>query len=154
MKTGPEFYPNNAPRGSALWRKRARVQGPLRGCLAILCALASLAAYAADLEGKWTTGSGYVFTFERLGGTFTGSVLETSTGRRFALADIEVDGTDVSFFVVHDAEWDEEVLQNGGKPFRNSARGILGDDELRIHGAREGSNERPYDAVLERLPED
>ena len=52
---------------------------------------------------------------------------EAATGREFKLADIVVDGERVSFFVVHDAAWDEEVKANGGRAFRNTASGTLTD---------------------------
>ena len=108
-------------------------------------------ALAADLEGEWTTNGNYVFRFERRAGALVGSVVQPSTGRVFALADIVVDGAKVSFFVVHDAAWDEEVQQNGGKAFRNTAEGTFTDTELSVHGAREGTNERAYQTVMKRV---
>jgi hypothetical protein len=119
-----------------------------------LLALAPLtAAVAADLAGKWTTDGRYVFSFERVGDAWTGIVTEAASGREFKLADIVViDGERVSFFVVHDAEWDDEVKANGGRGFRNTAAGTLTDDLLTISGAREHSGERAYKAELKRVP--
>ena len=118
---------------------------------ALLAALPAL-AFAADLAGKWTTDGRYVFTFARVGSAWTGSVVEAATGREFKLADIVVDGERVSFFVVHDAAWDEEVKANGGNAFRNTANGTLTDTTLTISGARERTGERAYTAELERVP--
>jgi len=109
-------------------------------------------ASAADLAGKWTTDGRYVFSFQRAGDAWTGVVLETSSGREFKLAEINTDGERVSFFVVHDAAWDEEVTANGGRAFRNTAVGTLTDSALTISGAREHSGERAYTAELKRVP--
>jgi len=109
-------------------------------------------ASAADLAGKWTTDGRYVFSFQRAGDAWTGVVLETSSGREFTLAEINTDGERVSFFVVHDAAWDEEVTANGGRAFRNTAVGTLTDSALTISGAREHSGERAYTAELKRVP--
>jgi hypothetical protein len=126
----------------------------LRIVLAALLAAAPLAgALAADLAGKWTTDGRYVFSFERAGNEWTGVVVEASSGREFKLADIAVvDGERVSFFVVHDAAWDEEVKANGGRAFRNTAAGTLTDSTLTISGAREHTGERAYRAELKRVP--
>ncbi len=111
------------------------------------------AAVAADLAGKWTTDGRYVFSFERVGDAWTGVVTETGSDREFKLADIVViDGERVSFFVVHDAAWDEEVKANGGRAFRNTAAGTLTDTLLTISGARERTGERAYRAELKRVP--
>src|SRR5688572_27125421 len=125
----------------------------LRIVLAALLAAAPLAgALAADLAGKWTTDGRYVFSFERAGNEWTGVVVEASSGREFKLADIAVaDGERVSFFVVHDAAWDEEVKANGGRAFRNTAAGTLTDSTLTISGARERTGERAYRAELKRV---
>jgi hypothetical protein len=119
-----------------------------------LVALAPLAtAVAADLAGKWTTDGRYVFSFARAGDAWTGVVVEVSSGREFKLADIVViDGERVSFFVVHDAAWDEEVKANGGRAFRNTAAGTLTDATLTISGARESTGERAYRAEMKRVP--
>ena len=119
-----------------------------------LAALVPIAtAVAAELAGKWTTDGRYVFSFERAGGQWTGVVTEVSSGRAFKLADIVVvDGERVSFFVVHDAEWDEEVKANGGRAFRNTAMGTLTDTTLTISGARETTGERAYRAEMKRVP--
>ena len=117
----------------------------------LLSALSVTVAVAADLTGKWTTDGRYVFTFTRAGNAWTGSVVEAATGREFKLADIVVDGERVSFFVVHDAAWDEEVKANGGSAFRNTASGTLTDTTLTISGARERTGERAYRAELKRV---
>jgi ABC-type sugar transport system substrate-binding protein len=117
---------------------------------ALLAALPLAVAVAADLAGKWTTDGRYVFTFTRAGDAWTGKVAEAATGREFKLAEIVVDGDKVSFFVVHDAAWDEEVQANGGRAFRNTASGTLTDTTLTISGARERTGERAYTATLKR----
>ena len=127
----------------------------LRAMLVVgLLAFAPLtAAVAADLAGKWTTDGRYVFSFGRANGEWTGVVVEASSGKEFKLADIVViDGERVSFFVVHDAAWDEEVKANGGRAFRNTAVGTLTDSLLTISGAREHSGERAYTTELKRVP--
>lgn len=116
----------------------------------LLSAIATTSVFAADLAGKWTTDGRYVFTFARVGETWTGTVVEAATKREFKLADIVVDGDRVSFFVVHDATWDEEVQANGGQAFRNTAAGTLTDSTLTISGAREHTGERAYRAELRR----
>ena len=118
-----------------------------------LSALLPLGALAADLAGKWTTDGRYVFSFQRAGTQWTGVVTEASSGREFKLADIVViDGERVSFFVVHDAAWDEEVTANGGRAFRNTAAGTLTDTTLTLSGAREQTGERAYKTELKRVP--
>src|SRR5262245_429505 len=117
---------------------------------AALLAVLPLVAIAADLSGQWTTDGRYVFTFTRAGGAWTGTVAEAATGREFKLADIVVDGDRVSFFVVHDAAWDEEVQANGGRAFRNTASGTLTDTTLTISGARERTRARAYRATPNR----
>lgn len=123
----------------------------LTAAAVLLSALPLALAVAADLTGKWTTDGRYVFTFTRAGNAWTGSVREAATGREFKLADIVVDGERVSFFVVHDAAWDEEVEANGGRAFRNTATGTLTDTALSISGAREGTGERAYKAEMKRV---
>jgi hypothetical protein len=118
-----------------------------------LTALLPFGAFAADLAGKWTTDGRYVFSFQRTGDQWTGVVREASSGKEFKLADIVViDGERVSFFVVHDAAWDEEVAANGGRAFRNTAVGTLTDTTLTLSGAREETGERAYKTELKRVP--
>jgi hypothetical protein len=118
-----------------------------------LAALSPLGASAADLAGKWTSDGRYVFSFQRAGDRWTGAVKEASSGKEFKLADIVVtDGERVSFFVVHDAAWDEEVAANGGRAFRNTAAGTLTDATLTLSGAREQTGERAYQTELKRVP--
>jgi hypothetical protein len=108
---------------------------------------------AENLPGEYTAGGAYVFRFERSGEGYSGSVLEWSSGREFRIEDIKLENDRISFFVVHDALWDEEVRANGGKAFRNSAAGTLSSDKLHIRGDREDKKlkRRPYDIVLQRL---
>jgi hypothetical protein len=120
--------------------------------LALLATAFFTNAVAADLAGKWTTDGRYVFSFERVGEGWAGVVVEASSGREFKLADIVVDGERVSFFVVHDAAWDEEVKANGGRAFRNTATGTLTESLLTISGAREHTGERSYRTELKRAP--
>ena len=79
-------------------------------------------ARAAELSGDYTGGGGYVFRFEQSAQGYTGRVVEWSTGRAFRIDDIRIEAERVSFFVVHDAHWDEEVRANGGKAFRMPVR--------------------------------
>jgi hypothetical protein len=126
------------------------IKAVFSGALLAIVLLSSAAA--ADLGGKWTTDGRYVFSFARVGDAWTGVVTETGSSREFKLADIVViDGERVSFFVVHDAAWDEEVKANGGRAFRNTATGTLTDSSLTISGAREGTGERAYRAELKRV---
>jgi hypothetical protein len=112
-----------------------------------------MTAAAADLAGRWTSDGRYVFSFARAGDAWTGVVVEQATGREFKLADIVVtDGERVSFFVVHDAAWDDEVKANGGRAFRNTAVGTVTDTTLTISGAREHTGERAYRAEMKRVP--
>ena len=128
-----------------------KIKAILSGALLAVVLLSSAAA--ADLGGKWTTDGRYVFSFARVGDAWTGVVTEAGSSREFKLADIVViDGERVSFFVVHDAAWDEEVKANGGRAFRNTAVGTLTDSSLTISGAREGTGERAYRAELKRVP--
>jgi hypothetical protein len=111
-------------------------------------------ASAADLAGDYKSGGAYVFRFERGAEGYVGRVVDWSTGRAFRLEEIKLEADRVSFFVVHEDYWDEEVRANGGKPFRNSAVGTLTDDALHISGDREDRKmkRRPYDVVLRRVP--
>lgn len=125
----------------------------IRFAAALLAVAPLTTALAADLAGKWTSDGRYVFSFERKGDAWTGVVREASSGREFKLADIVVvDGERVSFFVVHDAAWDDEVKANGGRAFRNTAAGTLTESTLTISGAREQTGERAYRAELKRVP--
>ena len=119
---------------------------------AALAILPGALALAADLAGQWTTDGRYVFSFDRAGGAWVGTVREAATGREFKLADIVLDGERISFFVVHDAAWDEEVKANGGRAFRNTASGTLTETTLTVSGAREHTGERAYRAEMKRVP--
>jgi hypothetical protein len=109
---------------------------------------------AAELEGAFTSsGGGYVFVFTHDPDAYRGVVVDWSTGRRYAIEDVTADRDDVAFFVVHEALWDEEVRQNGGRRFRNWAEGTLTGDTLSIHGDREDERvgRRPYEVTLHRV---
>lgn len=128
-----------------------RVRLPTVVIAALLAVLPFGRAGAADLAGSWTSDGRYVFSFARGEGEWKGVVVEAATGREFKLDEIVVDGDRVSFFVVHDAAWDEEVKANGGRAFRNTAAGTLTDSTLAISGAREGTGERAYSVDLKRV---
>jgi hypothetical protein len=122
--------------------------------LALLGLMSAHVAGAAGLEGAFTSDNGgYVFQFTRGRDAFAGSVVDWSTGRRYRIEDITVDGDEVAFFVVHEAIWDEEVQQNAGRRFRNWAKGRLDGDTLSLHGDREDQSvgARPYDVTMHRL---
>jgi hypothetical protein len=126
------------------------IKAVFSGALLAIVLLSSAAA--ADLGGKWTTDGRYVFSFTRVGDAWTGVVTEAGSSREFKLTDIVVIDERISFFVVHDAAWDEEVKANSGRAFRNTATGTLTDTSLTISGAREGTGERAYRAELKRVP--
>jgi hypothetical protein len=108
-------------------------------------------ACAADLEGRWSTGRKAVFILHQDNGKLTGWIDSGPGERSYTIVDGTVQGDDVSFFVLHDDKDDPEVIENGGKPFRNTAKGTIRGDELTISGAREGSGQRPYKLVLTRI---
>ena len=119
-------------------------------CGLLFCCLVS----AADLNGRWSTGRTNVFTFQLQGDHFSG-VIEGRPGERsYKIVDGTLHGNAISFFVLHDAKDDPEVIENGGKPFRNTAAGTLTGDEITISGAREGTGQRPYKLVLKRVAGD
>jgi opacity protein-like surface antigen len=117
--------------------------------LAIVASLVAATAQAADLTGDWSANGKSVFTFHQHGSQFTGQVLYD--GKVYKIADGKIDGDAFSFFVVHDADWDPEVKDNGGKAFRNTAKGTVSGDDMTFSGSREGSNERAYSLTLHRL---
>jgi hypothetical protein len=125
----------------------------------ILSSVAAILAFSgsaacADLDGGFSAGPPYVFEFAHRGNAYTGKVVDWSNGKTYRIEDITVDGDAVSFFVVHEALWDEEVQQNGGRAFRNWAKGELSADTLHIRGDRENAAlpARPFDAAMQRLP--
>ena len=118
-----------------------RLAGALLGL-----ALTTATAHAADLTGKWASGpdSKYVFTFDRQGDQFTGKITG-SDGHAFKIVDGTIDGDAISFYVLHDADWDDEVKANDGQPFRNTAKGTVSGDEMTFSGSRENKPDvRPY----------
>jgi hypothetical protein len=114
--------------------------------------LQGASAAAAELAGQFASG-GYVFEFARQGEGYVGSATEWSSGRRYALEDITVEGDAVSFFVVHSADWDDEVRANGDRAFRNSAKGEVTAEGLHVRGDRErrADGRRPYEVTMKRL---
>ena len=116
--------------------------------LALTLIFASV-AHAADLSGKWSADGKTIFAFDRHGDAFTGSILYE--GKVFKIVDGALDGNAISFFVLHDAANDPEVKANGGKPFRNTAKGTVSGDEMSLSGSRETSNERAYSMTLKRM---
>jgi hypothetical protein len=117
----------------------------------VLGVLICCVARAADLSGKWSTGRGNIFTFQVDGDRFHGSIEGRPGERSYKIVDGTLHGNAISFFVLHDAKDDPEVIENGGKPFRNTATGTLDADEITVSGAREGTNQRPYKLVLKRI---
>lgn len=113
----------------------------------LFCCVAS----AADIDGRWSTGRGSIFTFQFDHDRFTGIIEGRPGERSYKIVDGTLHGNAISFFVLHDAKDDPEVIENGGKPFRNTATGTVEDDEISVSGAREGTNQRPYKLVLKRI---
>ncbi len=108
------------------------------------------AAHAADITGKWSAGGKSVFTFKQQGDEFTGQV--TYQDKIFKIVDGKVDGDKLSFYVLHDAADDPEVVDNGGKAFRNTAMGTVTGDEMTFSGSREGHPDiRAYKATIYKL---
>ncbi len=114
----------------------------------LFCCLAS----AADLGGRWSTGRGSIFTFQVEGERFSGIIEGRPGERSYKIVDGTLHGSEISFSVLHDAKDDPEVIENGGKPFRNTAAGAVAGDEITVSGAREGTNQRAYKLVLKRIP--
>lgn len=125
---------------------RLRLVGALLGLMAT-----AATAHAADLSGKWSSGKDgqSVFTFDQHGDQFTGQVLYQ--GKTFKIIDGTIDGDAISFFVLHDAPDDPEVEENGGKPFRNTAKGTVSGDEMTFSGSRENTDIRRYTVTLHRF---
>ena len=108
-------------------------------------------AAAAELAGRWATARGSVFTFERGPDGYRASIENTPTGRRYRVEDVKVRGNKVVFYVVHEARWDDAVIENAGKPFRNYAEGTIGAEEIDLVGGREGKKDSaPWS--LKRVP--
>jgi hypothetical protein len=86
------------------------------------------------------------------GDSLTGVIEGAPGGPTYKIVDGKVKGNQVVFFVLHEAEDDPEVKENGGNPFHNFARGTVNGDELTIAGSRENTSIRQYKLVLKRLP--
>jgi hypothetical protein len=108
-------------------------------------------AAAADLGGRWSTGRGSTFVFHVTGNHFTGVIEGRPGERKYKIVDGTVDGDKISFFVLHEDKDDPEVIENGGKPFHNTAAGTITGDEMSLSGSREGTNIRQYNLVLKRV---
>ena len=95
--------------------------------LAIAALLAS-AAFAAEVDGKWTgtmtTPNGDVpvgFTFKADGATLNGST--TGPAGEFKIANGKVDGSNISFSVTLDFQ---------GMPFTLNYKGVVAKDEIKF----------------------
>jgi len=118
--------------------------------LLVLVLLSGCLATAADLSGRWSAGKANYFTFQVKGDHFVGMI--EAPERNYKIVDGTLHGKEISFFVLHDAQNDPEVIANGGKAFRNTAVGTVEGDDITISGAREGTGQRPYKIVLKRMP--
>ncbi|HKJ73602.1 MAG TPA: hypothetical protein VKA19_05750 [Alphaproteobacteria bacterium] len=118
--------------------------------LAVVASFAAVPALAADLSGKWTADGKYVFTFDRAGDKFTGAVTGDD-GKAYRIVDGAIDGDAISFFVLHESDRDAEVKENGGKAFRNTAKGTVSGDEMSLSGSREGTDIHAYSVTLHRM---
>ena len=109
------------------------------------------AAHATDITGKWSAGGKSVFSFKQDGNEFTGQV--TYQDQIFKIVDGQINGDELSFYVLHDAADDPEVVDNKGEAFRNTAKGTVSGDEMTFSGSREGHPDiRAYKATIHRLP--
>src|SRR5215469_14951970 len=84
-----------------------------------LLALSSLAAFAADVTGKWTseaTGKGgpQTYTFKQDGDKLTGSI-EGGRGGAVDISNGKVDGDSVSFEVVREMNGNSMTIKYSGK---------------------------------------
>jgi len=119
--------------------------------LVLVCAFLGCSLAAADLSGHWSAGRSNVFTFQLEGERFSGKIEGRPGDRSYKIVDGTLNGNAISFFVLHDDQDDLEVIENGGKPFRNTASGVVEGDEITISGSREGSSQRAYKLVLKRI---
>ena len=118
--------------------------------LAMAASLMAVPALAADLSGKWSANGKYVFSFDRTGDRFTGSIAGDD-GQAYKIVDGTIDGEAISFFVLHDSPQDPEVKENGGKAFRNTAKGTVSGDDMTFSGSREGSDIHAYSVTIHRM---
>jgi hypothetical protein len=87
------------------------------------------AAFAADVDGKWTgtmsTPMGDVpvaFTFQANGATLNGSTTGPD-GMEIKIADGKVDGSNISFSITFDF---------GGMPFKLDYKGVVAKDQIKF----------------------
>lgn len=83
-----------------------------------LLALTGLAAFAADVNGKWTSeaqgkGGPQTFTFTQDGGTLTGKV-EGGRGGAVDISNGKVDGDNVSFEVTREMNGNSMTVKYSG----------------------------------------
>ena len=112
--------------------------------LVSLLLLLTVAAYAADVDGKWSgTVQGpmgdfpVAFTFKADGAKLTGSTTGFD-GAEVPIMDGKVDGKNVSFTVTFDF---------GGMPFMLSYMGVVSPDEIKMSGDAAGM---PFEFVLKK----
>src|SRR3982750_615556 len=107
------------------------------------------AAWAEDLTGRWSAGPGRdVFVLRQSGDSITGVIEGKPGAPTYKIVDGKIKGKQVFFFVLHEADSDPEVKENGGNPFHNVARGTVEGDELTIAGSRENTTIHQYHLVL------
>ena len=110
----------------------------------VIVLMAVTAAYAADIDGKW---SGSVagpqgefpiaFAFKADGATLTGTTTGFD-GAEVAIKDGKIDGKNISFTVTFDF---------GGMPLQLSYMGIVSPEEIKMSGDAFGM---PFEFVLKK----
>lgn len=110
----------------------------------LLLLVITTAAYAAEVDGKWTgTISGpagelpLTFNLKADGAKLTGSTLGFD-GSDVAIKDGKIDGNNIAFTV---------TLDFGGMPFTISYKGVLATDQLKMTGEAAGM---PFEFVLKK----
>ena len=131
----------------------AKRNGAMGMLLVVSALLLAVESPVQNIEGRWQTGRGAFFVIQQSGTKFSGAIEGRPGERTYKIVDGELRGKEVSFFVLHDAKDDSEVVENGGKPFRNTAAGVVEGDEMTIAGAREGTGQRAYKLTLKRVKE-
>ena len=90
--------------------------------IATFLLLAAVPAWA-DLSGRWSAGGAEVFVLRHSGNAVTGTIIGKPGEPTYKIVDGTVRGSELVFFVLHDAPDDPEVKANGGLPFHNLAKG-------------------------------
>lgn len=114
-----------------------------------LTALLAVAAYGADIAGKWTaeiTGrNGQArtssFVFEADGDKLTGKMTGPA-GREFPITDGKVAGETVSFSV---------TTQNNGNERKTNYTGTIAGDEIKMKATMEGGQGRTQEFTAKRV---